>query len=163
MTLNFKEHNLKLYLYLATAAAAAAGLWYVNHLRAENAQYKAANESMAKIIIRQQLSESANFAVITKLNNQLKSNTNNYERVNHEINKYRDELNTCRLNSRWVQLHNTATKMPASESSTSVDGITAADALDTVNYNYQVCYQWQAVAEGWQDWYSQQQKIYENN
>lgn len=154
---------MKIYLYLAAAAAGAAGLLYVNHLRAENAQYKATNESMAQTIARQQMSESANFAVIAKLSTQLKNNITNYERVNNEINKYRDELNTCQLNARWVRLHNAAAKVPASESSASVNGISAGDALDTINYNYQVCYQWRAIAEGWQDWYKQQEVVYNEN
>lgn len=151
---------MKIYIYLAAAVAGAAGVWYVNHLRVENNQFKAANESLASQLVRQKLSESANFAVITKLNNQFKTVSENYERVSNEINNYRDELNTCRLNYKWVQLHNTAAKVSTAESAAAINGATAADALDTINHNYRICYQWRAVAEEWQDWYKQQEQVY---
>lgn len=160
---------MRIYIYLVVAVAALAAAWYVDDLRntieeldSYNKVLIADNTQLERNLERAKKSESVNLQIANDLSQQMANNQQNFERVNNEITKYRNELNTCKLNSKFVQLHNTAAKVPIIPESTTANngGKLAGDALDVINYNYGICYQWRARGEACSKWILEQEKIY---
>jgi len=94
----------------------------------------------------------------------VKENTNaNVQVVEKIITKYD---NKCELSNAAIVLHNSASQNAVAPSTgKSIEGasdVKVSDLLRTVNENYGIYYQAREQVIGWQQWYSEQKKIYES-
>lgn len=73
----------------------------------------------------------------------------------------------CKLPMSTVVLHNSASQNAVSSGASSVDGSTsevkANELITTVVENYGTCYEMREKLLGWQQWYLEQQKIFEES
>jgi len=74
--------------------------------------------------------------------------------------------NICTLSNAAIVLHNSASQnVLAPSSGTTVEGtsdVKASELIRTVTENYGLYYQTREQVIGWQMWYSEQKKIFEN-
>jgi hypothetical protein len=144
-----------------------ASTWFIGGIENDKAWQSRVKEAEAKVAIAEARSQIVNTEVITKTITKTKLVKDTTNANVQYITKYvaKDLDADCKLTAASVLLHNSASQNEISGS----PGITlkasteikASDVLRTVTQNYGTYYEVAAQLEGWQTWYFQQKKIFE--
>jgi hypothetical protein len=154
-------------LHIAGALLIAACSWHLGGVSIEQQWQARAEEMQAKVALAEQKSVLANNQVVTQVVTKtklIKEKTQaNVEYITHYV--AQDLDSDCKLTPASIMLHNSSSQGEVPGSATSVAGTTttvkASELLETVAQNYGTYYQLVEQVKGWQAWYYQQKKIFE--
>jgi hypothetical protein len=141
--------------------------WFIGGIENDKAWQARVKDMEAKVLLAEAKSQVVNTKIITKTLTKIKlvkETTNaNQKYITEYVAKDLDP--SCKFTPAAVMLHDRASQNEVSGSA----GITikasteikASDVLRTVTENYGTYYEVAAQLEGWQTWYFQQKKIFE--
>lgn len=159
----------KLPLELAGIVALAAGTYLYGGYEIEQLYKLRVQHLEEQVHIAETKSQQINTIIEEKVVNKVKI-VKEIVHVNTEIIKEVSgaQLDTqCSLPMSTVVLHNSASQNEISRGASSVDGgasnVKASELLTTVVENYGTCYEMREKLLGWQQWYREQQKIFEES
>jgi hypothetical protein len=122
----------------------------------------------AKVKIAEEKSQQVNTVIETKVITKIKV-VKEKVYVNREIIKEvaGKQLDAqCSLPKSTISLHDSASRNEVAERADATDGtpseVKASQLLDRVVENYGACYENAAKLEAWQEWYTEQKKIFES-
>jgi hypothetical protein len=161
--------NGKLPLELAGIVTLAVGAYLYGGHEVEQSYKLRVQRLEEQIRIAESKSQQINTIIEEKVVNKVKI-VKEIVHVNTEIIKevVGAQLDTqCSLPVSTVVLHNSASQNEISRGAGSVDGgssnVKASELLTTVVENYGTCYEMREKLLGWQQWYREQQKIFEES
>jgi len=125
------------------------------------------SEMQQKVALAEQKSAEANTKIETKVLTKIKIVKQTTNADIEYITKYvaQDLDRECKLTGSTILLHNSASQGEVPTSATDIAGtaseVKASELLSTVVENYGTYYQLVEQVKGWQNWYYQQKKIFE--
>ena len=141
-------------------------IWYEGGLSNQAAWEARVKEMESKVAKAEAESAEANKKIsskVVKKIDQIKGTTNeNIKTIRQVVSK---DDPKCQLSNAFVVLHNSASQNVVSSSTgelpTGTSNIKASQLLETVTENYGLYYQQREIIKGWQEWYKEQKKIFE--
>ena len=145
-----------------------AGSYLFGSYGTEMAWRERVRELEAKVKVAEEKSQQVNTVIETKIVEKIKVVKENVY-VNREIIKEvaGKQLNAqCTLPRSTVSLHDSASRNEVPERAAAVDGtpsgVEASRLLDRVVENYGACHENAEKLRAWQEWYTEQKKIFES-
>jgi len=154
-------------IQLMALAVACFVCFYIGGLETEHKWQARVDEMQQKVAIAEQKSAEANTKIETKVLTKIKVVKEITNADIEYITKYvaQDLDSECKLTGSTILLHNSASQGEVPTSPSSAAGTTtevkASELLSTVVENYGTYYQLVEQVKGWQNWYYQQKKIFE--
>ena len=144
------------------------GVWFQGAMSNEAAWQARVHEMEQKVAAAEVKSAQETVRIVTRVVTQIqtiKDTTNaNVQYLEKQVAQDLDR--ECTLTNASVLLHNSASQnVLAPSSGTTVEGtsdVKASELVRTVTENYGLYYQTREQVIGWQMWYSEQKKIFEN-
>ena len=141
--------------------------WFVGGIENDKAWQSRVAEMKAKVVLAEEASAKANTKITQKIITKIKlvkDTTNaNKQYVTQYVAKDLDA--DCRLTNSSVLLHNSASQNEVSKSPgdpvKGTSDVKASELLGVVTENYGTYYEVVEQVKGWQSWYLQQRKIFE--
>ena len=144
-----------------------ASTWFIGGIENDKAWQSRVKDMEAKVLLAEAKSQVVNTEVITKTLTKIKLVKDTTNANVQYITKYvaKDLDSDCRLTNASVMLHNSASQneVPRSSSiaASGPSEVKASELLSTVTENYGTYYEVVERLKGWQDWYWQQKKVFE--
>lgn len=144
-----------------------ASTWFIGGIENDRSWQSRVKEAEAKVALAEARSAEVNTVVVTKTLTKIKLVKEITDANTQYITKYvaKDLDADCRLTTASVMLHNSASQNEVSRSPATTTGETsetkASELLATVTENYGTYYEVVERLKGWQDWYWQQKKVFE--
>ena len=144
-----------------------ASTWFIGGIENDNAWQLRVKDMEAKVVLAEAKSAVVNTEVITKTITKIKLVKETTDANVQYITKYvaKDLDADCKLTNASIMLHNSASQneVPRSSSiaASGPSEVKASELLSTVTENYGTYYEVVERLKGWQDWYWQQKKVFE--
>ena len=144
-----------------------ASTWFIGGIENDKAWQSRVKDMEAKVLLAEAKSQVVNTEVITKTLTKIKLVKDTTNANVQYITKYvaKDLDADCRLTTASIMLHNSASQneVPRSSSiaASGPSEVKASELLSTVTENYGTYYEVVERLKGWQDWYWQQKKVFE--
>lgn len=158
----------RLLLKIIAFITIAASIFVFGVMHSNNRWQQLAAELTAKIQVADAKSAQVNTVVETKTITKIKVIKENAQTNQTTLNQVAAAQldSACTLPVSSVVLHNSASQGQVATGPASVDGtpsgVEASALVGTVVDNYSACYQNAIKLQAWQDWYREQQKLYES-
>ena len=154
-------------IQLATLVTSCAMCFVLGGIKTEHKWQARVSEMQQKVALAEQKSAETNTKIITKVQTKIKlvkETTNaNVEYITHYVAQDLDR--ECKLTATTILLHNSASQGEVPTSTTDIAGtiteVKASELVTTVVENYGTYYELVERLRGWQTWYYQQKKIFE--
>ena len=142
------------------------GIWFEGAMSNEAAWQARVKEMELKVAAAETKSAEANLKLTNKLNEQTQKAKDTRNENKQYLTQYAKDLDSqCRLPNAVVLLHNRASQNEvAGSAGTTTQGtsqVKASELIGTVTDNYGTYYEVVTQLKGWQQWYQDQKKIFE--
>lgn len=141
--------------------------WFVGGIENDRAWQARVKDMESKVALAEAKAAKVNTKVVTKTITKIKLVKQKTDANVQYITKYvtKDLDASCKLTTASVVLHNSASQNEVPRSPSTVASgtseVKASELLSTVTQNYGTYYEVVERLKGWQDWYWQQKKIFE--
>ena len=141
--------------------------WFIGGIENDREWQSRVKDAEAKVVLAEAKSAVVNTEVITKTITKIKLVKETTDANVQYITKYvaKDLDSDCKLTTASVMLHNNSSQNEVSRSLTPAASapseVKASELLATVVENYGTYYEVVERLKGWQDWYWQQKKVFE--
>ena len=141
--------------------------WFIGGIENDKAWQSRVKDMEAKVVLAEAKSQIVNTEVITKTLTKIKVVKEITNADVQYITKYvaKDLDADCRLTTASILLHNSASQNEVPRSpdvvASAPSEVKASELLSTVTENYGTYYEVVERLKGWQEWYWQQKKVFE--